>query len=141
MSTAAHWLVRTVSLVVVLGLVGCGGQVKTYNIPGKLVYEDGSPVTAGGTITLQTKAGDQTIDAHGQADSEGKFTLSTFKEGDGVVAGEHAVSVTPLPAGDSAAPTTPPIPAKYSDFSTSGLKTSVTPDTTEIVITISKSGN
>ena len=74
------------------------------------------------------------------ADSEGKFTLTTLKEGDGVVAGEHKVSVSPLPAGDGPVPVAPAVPPAYSDFGTSGLKTTVAPDTKEIVITIKRSG-
>jgi hypothetical protein len=74
------------------------------------------------------------------AASDGKFALTTFKEGDGVVAGEHQVSISPLPAADGAKPVQPPVPAMYWDFTTSGLTTTVTPNTSEIVITINRSG-
>lgn len=128
------------SVALCLAIVGCGGgEIETYPIPGKLVYEDGTPVN-GATLVLQTTVDEKTIDARGEADSEGKFQLTTFEEGDGVVAGEHAVAVSSITMGDSATPMAPSVPPVYSDFSTSGLKTTVTPETKEIVITIKRSG-
>jgi hypothetical protein len=119
-------------------LVGCSkGEVKTYPIPGKLVYQDNSPVP-GATLVFQTTVDGKPVAARGTADSEGKFTLTTFEEGDGVVAGEHQVSVSPLPAGDGPAPVKPAVPPVYSDFAASGLKTTVSPETSEIVITIDR---
>lgn len=119
---------------------GCGnGGPRTYRIPGKLVYEDGSPVP-GASVVLQTTVKDQVVTARGMASPDGKFSLTTFKEGDGVVAGEHQVSISPLPAAEGAKPAQPPVPAQYWDFATSGLNASVTPQTAEIVITLNRTG-
>lgn len=138
MTPIANWASRLLGVALCVSLVGCGSEIKTYKIPGKLVYDDGSPVN-NASIVLQTKVGDQTIEARGSADAEGNFELTTFNDGDGVVAGEHVVSVAPVTVGDSATPAAPHVQPKYSDFSTSGLKTTVTPETKEIVITISRS--
>jgi len=119
-------------------LTGCGPNgPRTYRIPGKLVYNDGSPVP-GASVVLQTKVEGQTISARGMAAPDGKFVLTTFKQDDGVVAGEHQVAVSPLPAPDGAKPVAPPVPIKYWDFGSSGMKTSVAPDTKEIVITLDR---
>jgi hypothetical protein len=140
MTNVVSWFPRLTAAVLCLMALGCNsGELKTYDVPGKLVYDDGTPVN-GATLVFQTKVGDKTVDGHAMADSEGRFRVTTFKEGDGIVEGEHAVSVSPLPAGDSATPTAPSVPPAYSDFSTSGLKTTVTPATQEIVITVSRSG-
>ncbi len=140
MISVANSLFRLLTVAFCLALVGCGsGEIKTYQIPGKLVYDDGTPVN-NASIVLQTTVGDKAVEARGSADPEGKFELTTFHDGDGVVAGEHSVSVAPITVGDSATPTAPHVPPKYSDFTTSGLKTTVTPETKEIVITISRSG-
>jgi hypothetical protein len=119
----------------VLVLVSCNRGPTTYRIPGRLVYDDGSPVTAA-SVVLQTKVDDQLVAARGMATSEGRFELTTFKEGDGVVPGEHEVSVSPVPVPEGTK--VPPIPQQYWDFATSGLKADVTPQTSEIVITISR---
>lgn len=127
-------------VAVSLFIVGCGrGGPKTYRIPGKLVYEDGSAV-AGASVVLQTKVNEQVVSARGMATPDGHFDLTTFNEGDGVVAGEHEVSISPLPIAEGTKVVRPPIPQEYWDFTTSQLKTTVTPTTPEIVITISKTG-
>lgn len=132
---------KTFQIVAALGLIaiaGCGsGGPRTYRIPGKLVYGDGSPVT-GASVVLQTTVNEKLVDARGMATPDGKFELSTFSEGDGVVAGEHQVSISPVPIPEGTKPLGPPVPAKYWDFSTSQLTTSVTPQTREILITLDR---
>jgi hypothetical protein len=126
------------AVLALLAVTGCGsGGPRTYRIPGKLVYDDGSPV-GGASVVLQTTVNDKPVDARGMVAPDGKFELSTFKEGDGVVAGEHQVSISPVPVPEGTRPLGPPIPAKYWDFSTSQLTTSVTPQTTEILITLNR---
>jgi len=127
-------------LLLAITLAGCGsGGPRTYRIPGKLVYDDGTPVT-GASVVLQTTVKDQAIAARGMATPDGKFELTTFKEGDGVVAGEHQVSISPVPIAEGTKPLGPPIPSQYWDFATSQLTTSVTPQTSEILITLSRKG-
>lgn len=138
MSSTCWQAFQVFTAFVFITIAGCGsGGPRTYRIPGKLVYDDGSPVT-GASVVLQTKVNDKVIDARGMATPEGKFELSTFKEGDGVVAGEHQVSISPVPIPEGTKPIGPPVPSKYWDFSTSQLTTSVTPQTTEILITLSR---
>lgn len=129
---------RLPSLFLLLALLaGCTSELKTYRIPGKLVYEDGSPVP-GASVVLQTKVGDQIVAARGVAAPDGRFDLATFQEADGVVAGEHEVSISPLPVAEGVKVARSVIPATYWDFATSGLKTTVAPDTPEIVLTINR---
>jgi hypothetical protein len=121
----------------ILLVAGCSRGPKTYRIPGRLVYDDGAPV-AGASVVLQTKVEDEVVAARGMATSEGRFDLTTFKDGDGVVAGEHEVSISPVPVPEGSKVPQPPIPQQYWDFATSGLKTDITPQTSEIVVTISR---
>lgn len=125
-----------IALTLVL-LAGCNDGPRTYAIPGKLVYQDGAPVP-GASIVLQTTVDEQVVAARGMVSADGQFALTTFKEGDGVVAGEHQISISPIPAPDGAKPAQPPVPAEYWDFTTSGLTTTVTPETRELVITINR---
>ncbi|WP_254513250.1 hypothetical protein [Anatilimnocola floriformis] len=116
-------------------LTGCGSSgPRTYRIPGQLVYDDGTPVP-GASVVLQTKVDDKVISARGMVGLEGKFELTTFHEGDGVVAGEHQVAISAIPVPDGVKPP-PPIPPRYGTFETSGLTTSVTPSTKLIEIKI-----
>jgi len=138
--SATHRYFLCVAFLVLLASTGCGPSgPRTYRIPGKLVYDDGSPVT-GASVVLQTTVKDQAVVARGMATPEGKFELSTFKEGDGVVAGEHQVSISPVPIPEGTKPLGPAVPSQYWDFSTSQLTTSITPQTSEIVITLARSG-
>lgn len=129
---------RWLAILPFVVLAGCSDGPRTYRIPGKLVYADGAPVP-GASVVLQTTAGEKIIAARGMASPDGTFTLTTFKNEDGVVAGDHEISISPLPAPDGAKPAQPPVPAEYWDFTTSGLTTTVTPDTPELVITINRS--
>jgi hypothetical protein len=70
------------------------------------------------------------------ADKDGTFELTTFTDKDGVIEGEHDVTVVALPATDSATPSKPIVAAKYSNAETSGLKVTVRPDATEILIKV-----
>lgn len=116
---------------------GCGdGGPRTYPIPGKAAFEDGTPVESG-SIVFQIELDGKPVPARGMV-KDGAFTLTTFKPNDGIVAGEHAVSLRGLPPAEGAKPPANPIPAKYGDFGTSGLKATVAPDTKEIVIKIAK---
>lgn len=129
---------RGVACLTLLALNGCGSSApRTYRIPGKLTYDDGTPVT-GASVVLQTTVKDQAVVARGMATPDGKFELTTFTEGDGVVAGDHQVSISPVPIAEGTKPLGPPIPSQYWDFSTSQLTTSITPQTSEIVITLSR---
>lgn len=126
------------TIATLLLLAGCGPSgPRTYKIPGRLVYEDNSPVP-GASVVLQTKVDEKLISARGLVSPDGKFELTTFQDGDGVVAGEHQVAITPLPIPDGNKPMQPLVPGNYGDFNTSGLRTSVTPETKEIVITIAR---
>lgn len=138
--TAYSWM-RGGLLLMALAMVGCGGSgdLKTYKIPGKLVYEDNSPVP-GASLVFQTEVNGQTVTAQGMANPDGTFQLSTVNPDDGVVAGEHKVSVSPLPAGDGAPAAAPAVPPVYWELGTSGLTSKVEPSTKEIVVTINRQG-
>jgi hypothetical protein len=107
-------------IVGLAGSLGCGGpeptMPATYPVTGKVVSEDGKPMT-GGVISFQSIA-DPSLTMSGDIQFDGTFTLRTF-QGDtqvpGIPPGDYQVSVMPL-AGDQA--TSPPVepillPKKY----------------------------
>ncbi len=150
-------LVRSTCIVVVAVLAcGCSGRFedawsrarpKVYPAAGVVLYA-GKP--AGNLLVcLSTETPDpkrpERMRSHlavGITDAEGRFTLKTYDDGDGAVAGTHAVRIEPmipawaLPAAIEAAknatpPRPPPVPAppisaRYADAKASGLTAEVT---------------
>ncbi|MEM8733441.1 MAG: carboxypeptidase regulatory-like domain-containing protein [Planctomycetota bacterium] len=69
-----------------IGLAGCSDQLKTYPVKGKVQFEGGNPVVVG-MVELQSI--EHKINARGDINRDGTFTLTTFAEGDGAIAGKH----------------------------------------------------
>lgn len=119
---ACAWLLAT--------LAGCsGGREPTYPVEGTVTLEGHS--LAGSTILFRPAQGPVAI---GKIDEQGHFRLGTYGDGDGAVAGEHAVRLLMPDKTFDVSPdelefTTdfeklrhePPFPPKYLAFETSGL--------------------
>lgn len=118
-----------------LSLAGCGGGngLETAPVVGKVLI-NGQPL-AFGSISFRPKAGSP---ATGQIQSDGSFTLTTYKSGDGAIIGPHDVlviatesdagSVSPSQPGEEVVMGKSTIPQKYTSFSTSGLTAEVVAD-------------
>jgi hypothetical protein len=129
-------LARALGPIVLAALLGCGdGNPRTYPIPGRVTYDDGSPVP-GATVIFQTTVDGKNVIARGRVESDGSFRLTTFRDNDGVVAGEHQIALSPLPMPDSGKPTRPAVASLYGDTTTSGLKATVAPDTKSLDLQI-----
>jgi hypothetical protein len=108
---------------------GCGGgggseQLPTARVSGTLAYE-GKPV-AKGTIHFHPPKGPT---ANGVVE-DGKFTLSTYGEGDGAIVGKNRVAVqvyeeVPTKDGDTTAKSL--IPKKYNEADSSGIELEIPP--------------
>lgn len=118
-----------------VGLVGCfdSGPAPTFQVSGTVKFSDGQPL-AGGQILLRPD-NDSKYSARGEIDTEGAFQVSTFKKGDGAIAGTHRVMITPhvdrelLDQPASARRRTKPIlDARYQDLSRSPLEVTVVSD-------------
>jgi len=120
-------------LVFILSILspGCGdGQMETVPITG-IVTMNGKPLTGyPGTVSVEPKEGRP---ATGNIDPEtGKFTLTSYKKGDGVIAGTHPVSVIII--GQSGEESVSLIPEKYGNSSTSGLTVTIDDSGEELTI-------
>ena len=85
--------------IAMLMLSGCGGggeggeeRPATTPVSGIVTYA-GSPV-AGATIKFTPVSGSRS--ASGQSDEEGKYVMTTFESGDGVIPGDYKISVIKL---------------------------------------------
>lgn len=129
-----------------LGFVlGCGSNYpKTYPVNG-IVLMDGKPLPDV-IVTLLPPTGNP---ATGTTDSNGKFSLSTFSQGDGALPGKYAVSIMPKdpppmpgdemssPGGGQKVKYEAPIPTKYANPTTSQIELTVEAATNNPTIEIS----
>jgi hypothetical protein len=121
------------ALVLLGACTGCGtGGAGTLPglipVKGKVTFK-GEPLTTG---TVRFEPDDYGRPASGKLQSDGTFVLSTFKEGDGVVAGHHRVSVTDLDRKSKAGA----LPKKQWAAATSKLEADVSAEQTEFTFDI-----
>jgi hypothetical protein len=91
-------LVMVCALSCVLAVfIGCGGESgpDVYPVTGTVSY-NGQPVE-GAVVGFVGEAA--TKMATGTTDAQGRFELTTYKPGDGAVAGKHKVTVTKITGG------------------------------------------
>lgn len=118
-----------VALAMVAILVsGCEkSPAPTYPATGRATFE-GEPVK-GATITFVPEQGRP---ATAITDDDGEFEMSTFKPGDGAVAGRHTVTIILTNPGDemiiAGRPSKNAIPGKYTVPETTPFKVEVSPD-------------
>jgi len=130
-------LVQALAVVCTLTIaaVGCsGGSREPVGQVGGLVSIGGKPVNGGQIMFVPTSIGPT---ATGVIGPDGRYTLTTFKPGDGAVLGAHEVLIESMPVVDavlpeallSGKPPTAPkaeIPVKYGIPRKSGLSATVT---------------
>jgi hypothetical protein len=63
-------------------------------VRGKVTYPDGKPVTEG-MVVFESKGQEKAVTARGEIQSDGSYTLSTYKPGDGAPLGKYRVLVSP----------------------------------------------
>jgi len=138
------WGLVALSGVLLAGVTGCGGvPYKTVPVSGKITYEDGSLVKAA-SIKLFFWPQVQAIDAkttpkQGAAEADpadGSFAVvSTWKYGDGAIAGKHSVCVF---AYDEKGNMTKAVPQIYRDPKTTPLEVEVSKGMSPLELTIKK---
>jgi hypothetical protein len=112
-------------------LVGCsgGGPAPTFYVTGTVKLPNETPLD-GGRILFRPEGGKHS--ARGDIQADGTFELTTFKTGDGAVAGTHKVLITPeLPEGFMDEPAArvgyrPPIDQRYQSVKSTPLEFTVT---------------
>src|SRR5689334_5976046 len=115
------FLASRVVPLLLLGVIGCGPRL--YPVRGKVTYPDGKPLTEG-MVVFESQGQEKPVTARGSIRSNGSYELSTFRPGDGALAGKYRVLVAPkvdpnavdLPSGP------PPFDPRYANFDTSGLE-------------------
>jgi hypothetical protein len=130
-------------LLIIAAMHGCGpSQPSTTKVTGTVTY-NGEPVEGATVVFGAASEGGRA--ATGVTDSAGKFTLTTFEQGDGAVPGSYTVAISKtetiggmsaeeehaaMEAGEEVeeAETIQHLPEKYLNGPTSGLTAEVTAD-------------
>jgi hypothetical protein len=132
-----RWPVLLAVVLALILLASCGGR-RTYPVEGQVVFTDGVPLS-GGFVQFEPKDPEAPpVTARGEIQENGTFRLSTFKEGDGALEGEHRALITPpLSGGDFERGNVPDvIHPKYKRLDTSGLEFKVTSDRSQNIFRI-----
>lgn len=115
-------------LLIACVFVGCDRNPPTYPVSGKIHFPSGSPVRMG---TIETKSRELGINARGKIETDGSFTLTTFKPGDGAVAGLHDCVVVQLVIGEDLpkmGSTFGVVDPRHNSYHSSGLTLEVKPE-------------
>ncbi len=117
--------------VVVVALLITGCSEPKYEVRGQVVYEnDEQPVPGGVTIVFESTKPPYDR-ASGNLDAEGRFDLSSSRQGDGAMQGEHRVRFTAdVGPGrpDAAANMAQYMAAKYAAYDTADIKLNIDPN-------------
>ncbi|MFN3190559.1 MAG: hypothetical protein ACE361_08550 [Aureliella sp.] len=122
-----------------LALAGCSGKLRTYPVEGKVQFEGGRPVVVG-IVELQSI--EHKINARGDINRDGTFTLTTFEPGDGAVAGKHKCVVLQMVVAENLKrhrhSNIGVVDRRYASYATSGLEIEISPDgpNNELVIEV-----
>jgi hypothetical protein len=131
----SRWVVFSFVLVALCVTTGCGdGRPARVPVSGHVLI-DGKPLTHGYVRFSPANSRAST----GPLDANGRFELTCFEPGDGVVIGKHAVAVmSQEPIGQTA--TKWHAPKKYADPESSGLTQEITGPTDSITINLTWDG-
>jgi hypothetical protein len=129
----------------VLFVAGCGGSsseaptgLSLYPVKGKVLLEDGKPLTAGRVVFVATNGN---IAPNGPIGSGGEFTLSSGSAGEGAPAGDYKVRIEPEITGGGQGKAKKgaklPFGLHYTDEDSSGLKATVKPEPNDLSFKLS----
>jgi hypothetical protein len=126
-------------LVILLGAAGCGSG--RYPVHGRVLYEDGRPLTEGNVIGESTDGG-EIVMAQGDVRSDGTFRWGTLKPGDGARPGKYRIAVLPRALGEAEAAkgARPAVAKKFTSFETSGIVYEVKDGRNQLDITVQRPG-
>ena len=125
---------------------GCGGgDLPTYPVSGKVVFEDGQPLTTGGVVlceSVDTRSEGMGINSRGKINEDGTYELFTFERGDGAVVGKHRVLVRAQRDADDYLKRgiipRPVVDERFEAYETSGLELNVDEGENEFQIVVAR---
>jgi hypothetical protein len=129
-SLLRRWLAPTLLGLALVVLTGCGA--KPYPVSGKLLFEDGKPITELAGFNVSFTSQKLTKSATGVIGPDGTFKLTTVHPNDGAFPGDYDVILSqPHPNPERNEKRQPVIDFAYEDIQRSGLKATVEPKENE----------
>ncbi len=132
--------IGTIILLVLVSSSGCSDRLKTYPVQGRVQFPSGAPVRVG---TVELKSQEHGVQARGTLETDGSFSLTTYEEDDGAVAGTHDCVIVQMIMTEGLEGHRPSklgvIDPRYHRYATSGLQIKIEPNT-ENQITIEVEG-
>ncbi len=122
-------------LAIIAMLSGCSDQLPTYPVQGRVQFVGGGPVRVG---TIEFKSREHGVQARGELQTDGSFSLTTYQDKDGAVAGLHDCVIVQFVMLEGVTGHRPSklgvIAPKYNSYATSGLQVEVSPIPTNDVL-------
>lgn len=122
---------RCLVLFALAAAAGCGGAQLPANpaahpVKGVVRLESGRPVRFG-RVSYHPEPGSGGVEAHGEIQKDGSYTLTTYTKGDGAVPGSYAVTVHPYSyaTGNLRVDRASSIPRRYGEAKASGLRVEI----------------
>lgn len=147
MSQIAHRVVILFVSVIIVVFVGCGNrQLPTYPVNGQLEFQDGTTPKFG---TIEFYNAEHQINGRGKINRDGTFTISTYGNNDGAVAGHHKIAIIQLTGNYLTAQANKHIQhdhgalvhQKYSDYRTSNLECTIVESDNDIKLIVERNPN
>lgn len=117
--------VQLAMLFVFLLLAGCQNRLPaTYSVEGRVIFADGRPITDAVVEFQSIPTHGQRVNARAVTDQTGHFQLTSFRTGDGALAGEHRVVVRAPPTLGNVERGDPPkhiVHPRFENYDTSAL--------------------
>ncbi len=102
MGTKIHFVRYFALIAIAITMGGCGPSTpKTYPVTGTVTL-DGKALP-GASVTFHSDAGNNKTAAT-NTDDQGKYTMSTFKQGDGAVPGSYKITISKYQRGAEESP-------------------------------------
>ncbi len=118
-------------------LSGCSDRLKTYPVNGKVQFKSGSPVRVG---TIELKSRQHNIHSRGTLNPDGTFTLTTYEDGDGAIAGKHDCVIVQFVMTEGLQSHRPSaigvVDRRYNSYTTSGITVDIEAKKNEITIEV-----
>jgi hypothetical protein len=106
---------------------GCGGDGRkpVFPVEGQVLWKGKPPVGAQIVFHPVGQTGPDALNPAGQVDSQGKFTLTTYKANDGAPAGDYQVTIDHWESPGRDLPAVNKLPPEFSRVASSGLSAKV----------------
>ena len=124
---------------------GCSEGPTVYPVHGRVVFDDGQPLTTGGSVffdPVDGGEGGEKANARGAIMEDGTFEMGTYAAADGAYPGKHRVMVKaqrdPNNTFEGSVVPLPVIDRRFENYDTSGIEITVQAGDNELEIQIAR---